>query len=283
MIDTHTHLNFKAFAKDWKEVVDRSIQKGVTGIIVVGTDIESSQRAVEMAAESPTIYASVGIHPHHVKALLNDPNSTEAIALLCNEITKLAQHQKVVAIGEVGLDYHYYKYSKYILTQSTEETATLLRLQQILLEQQIQIAHQLKKPLIMHSREAKQDLLKILLTYQENNHCSLNGVFHCFDGSKKYAKKIIDTGFYISFTGNITYDNGRQDVSKTIPLEKILLETDAPYMTPKSSNLKRNNPTSVTIIAETHAQLRNLPISTISEQTIKNTHQLFNIKTTGSK
>ena len=206
-IETHAHVNFKAFAQDSREVVDRAVKAGVEKIIVVGADLESSKRAAEMAEQHPNLFASVGIHPHHARSIKS-----------IKSIKKLAEHERVVAIGEIGLDYHVYKNSKYEVKEVDKE------LQKELFEAQLEVARELKKPVIIHSREAGEEVLEMAK--------GVRGVFHCFGGSKKYLKKILAAGFYVGFTGQITYVPDRASVAVQVPLERLLVETDCPYMPP---------------------------------------------------
>jgi TatD DNase family protein len=278
MIDTHTHLNFKSFDKDWQTIVNQSIKAGVEKMIVVGTDIDSSQKAVNLTAGNPPLFASIGIHPHHVKQLKSKTDIPPLIA----KLKAIATQNKVIAIGEIGLDYHYYKNSKY---HNTKITPHLIDLQKSLLKLQIELAIKQRLPLIIHSREAKEDVLNILKSYFIN-HKSISGVFHCFDGSIKYAKKIIDAGFYISFTGQITYSQDRNQAAATIPLDRLLLETDCPFMPPEPKRTKsedktkllRSQPSDVKIIGSYHAKTRGISVTKVIAQTTKNAYKLFGFK-----
>jgi TatD DNase family protein len=231
-VDTHAHLNFKAFAEDWREVVERAVAAGVEKIIVVGADLASSQRAVELAQENKVLYAAVGIHPHHARSI----NSIKSV----KSIKELARRPKVVAIGEIGLDYHIYKNSKYEVKELDKH------LQKKLFEMQLEVAQELDKPVIIHSREAGEEVSEIAR--------AARGVFHCFGGSKKYLKKILAAGFYVGFTGQITYVPDRAAVAREVPLERLLIETDCPYMPPfakaTGGKPRRSEPRDVTIIGQ---------------------------------
>lgn len=288
MIDTHTHLNFVAFSDDWREVVERANKEGVEKMIVVGTDLESSRKAVGMAEEVDCLFASVGIHPHHAKKYLSD-NARGLVANDLKEIEKLLTHPKVVAVGEIGLDRHVYRNSGVYEDVSISEE--LMDTQKELFTKQVELAIKYKKPVIVHSREAKEGVLEILKHIrqaqckQAQNEEEIAGVFHCFEGSKKYAKKILEAGFYISFTGNITYESGRAEASREIPLNKLLLETDSPYMTPapirdkkdNQGNIWRNEPSNVKITAKYHADLREISFEDVVNQTTANAKTLFGI------
>ena len=281
MIDTHTHLNFIVFKNDWREVVERANKEGVEKMIVVGTNLESSKKAIDMAEEVDCLFASVGIHPHHAKKFLNNAKfSDDSIAKELIEIEKLIIHPKVVAVGEIGLDKHVYRNSKAYEDVSVSEN--LMNVQRDLFTKQVELAVKYDKPVIVHSREAKEGVLEILKQAQGEK---VVGVFHCFEGSKKYAKKILEAGFYISFTGNITYESGRAEASKEVPLNRLLLETDSPYMTPmpirnnkdNQGNIWRNEPSNVKITAKYHANLRGISFEDVVNQTTVNAKTLFGI------
>ena len=260
MIDTHTHLNFEAFEKDWAEVVERSVKAGVKAMIVVGTDVISSEKAVKMADKNKYLFASVGIHPHHAKDITIMKN--------IKFIEKLAEHPKVVAIGEVGLDYHKYEITKYKIQD------TNIDLQKRLLGMQVEIAKELNKPLILHSREAGADVLDVIEHFCKSDGRLPRGVWHCFDGSKKYLQQIVNNGFYISFTGQVTYVPDRATVAEEVPLDRLLLETDCPYMTVNKEK-RRSEPRDVIIIGQFHARERGLEAASLLLQTTDNARLLF--------
>ena len=280
MIDTHTHLNFVAFENDWREVVERANRVGVKKMMVVGTDLESSKQAVKMAKEVDCLFASVGIHPHHAKKYVSN-NDLDLMVSDLIKMEKLLTHPKVVAVGEIGLDMHVYRSSKAYKNVSISEN--LMNVQKDLFIKQVKLAIEYGKPIIVHSREAKERVLEILK--QIRGEKEVSGVFHCFEGSKKYARKILDAGFCISFTGNITYESGRALVSKVVPLNRLLLETDSPYMTPipvrsrkdSQGNIWRNEPSNVKITAKHHANIRDISFEDVVEQTTINAKALFGI------
>jgi TatD DNase family protein len=315
MIDTHTHLNFEVFKDNWKDVVEAAVEAGVEKMIVVGTDLESSKRAVEMVQEHPALYAAVGIHPHHSRALLGSLNVKTKMSKLINELNELAKQPKVVAIGEVGLDRHKYNNSKYQMTNDKNGDELIWELQKALFIAQVRLAVKMDMPLIIHSREVGDKVLEIMLNIKCQISKPIRGVFHCYEGSKKYAMRILEAGFYISFTGNMTYSDDRLEAARTIPLDKLLLETDSPYILPeplRSKNspplsrkptspklreviwategcgnpsvVKRelpsrlvNTPENVRIIASSHAESRRINLKEVIEQTSINTRQLFRI------
>ena len=277
MIDTHTHLNFQAFEKDWSKVVDRAVKAGVTKMIVVGTDLESSQKAVDMANSHPALYAAVGIHPHHARQIRNQKSEIRNLII---QLENLAQHPKVIAIGECGLDYHRYQNTKYQILNTEKEWSQIKSLQQELLQTQLSLAQSLDKPVILHSREASEDILHTLRTTPYVLRTN-SGVFHCFDGSHQYLKKIIEAGFYVSFTGNITYNSDRATLSTLVPSNRLLLETDCPFMLPeplRSKNYRqplRSEPQDVKIIAQSHADMRKIQLDEVVKSTTQNALRLF--------
>ncbi|MDP4172721.1 MAG: YchF/TatD family DNA exonuclease [Bacteroidota bacterium] len=255
-VDTHAHLFYPNFNGDIDEVLSRSKEAGVDYILVPGTDLASSARAVELAEKYDFIYAAVGIHPQDTKEW-NDS--------LLDNIEELAKHPKVVAIGEIGLDY-YYDFSP------KEKQIDAL-------DSQIILALKLNLPIIIHNREADEDIMRILRTYKGT---CLKGQMHCFSGSLADAKELVELGHMISFTGNITFqksDNLR-NILKNIQTEDLLLETDSPYMTPIPYRGKRNEPSYIRLVAEKISEIQNLPIETVANSTSYNAFKLFGI---GSK
>jgi TatD DNase family protein len=273
MIDTHTHLNFQAFSQDWQQVVTNALSAGVSHMIVVGTDLETSKSAISLAQSHPNLFATVGIHPHHAKQYLKKSQLADQELI---ELSKLALQPKVVAIGEIGIDHHQYQVTKYTsIDQSAAEK--LIEIQQTLFQKQLTLAANLQLPVILHSREAGSEVLDQIKTIETKYSLPISGVFHCFEGSKRYAKKIIDSGFYLSFTGNITYANDRQEVANLVPLNRLLLETDSPYMTPDPYRGQRNEPKNVTITAQCHARSRKISFTQLVDQTTINAQQLFKL------
>lgn len=266
MVDVHCHLNFKAFAKDYDEVIKQAASAGVTSVINVGTQISSSQKAVALANQYENLYAIVGVHPHHADKveLGND---------WIDELEKLAKEPKVVAIGEIGMDNYRYQ-SNGIVDPKTQEEVFVA---------QIELAHRLKLPLQIHNRHAGEAIIKILL-----NHKSylLNppGMFHCFAGTKEVLKDALDLGFYIGFDGNITYPGlapgetvSLSDLAKSTPIERIVTETDSPYLTPVPYRGERNEPSYATMVVRRLAEIKDLSFEAMAEQTSSNAKQLFKL------
>jgi len=271
MIDVHCHLNFHAFEKDFDEVIKRAFNAGVEKIINVGTSIESSLKTVELSQKYENLYAIVGIHPHH--ADLPAGRQVNPQMRWEEELFKLAKHKKVVAIGEIGLDYFSYK-SNGIVEPKTQKKV---------FETQIQIAHELNLPLQIHNRQAGEDVVEIL---KKNKHLLINspGMFHCFSSTRKVLSQILEMGFYIGFDGNLTYKGiakgetvSLKELCGLTPLERIVTETDAPFLTPEPHRGSRNEPSYVIIVGEEIAKIKAIPFEKLKEITTQNTEILFKL------
>ncbi len=251
--DTHAHLNSELYLK--KHILDKvisdSYEAGVHLIIVNGYDIESSKKAIEIASKYPWIYATVGIHPGDIKTF-ND----ESI----NQLRQLAKNEKVVAIGEIGLDYHYEGYDK-------AKQIECFKLQ-------LALAKELDLPVTIHSRDAINDTYEILKV--SDNY----GVMHCYSSSVEYSRKFIELGFYISLAGPVTFKNARVAilVAQEVPMEKLLIETDCPYLTPHPYRGKMNEPKYIKYVAEEIAILRGITVDEVCQVTTANGKKLFGIK-----
>ena len=251
-IDTHAHLFYPNFNGEINQVIDRAREACVDYIIVPGTDIASSEQAIELAEKYDLIYASVGVHPHDAK----DWNAD-----LLKNVEQLAASKKVVAIGEAGLDYFYDFCPKDKQAEAFED--------------QINLAINLKLPLIIHNREADNDVMTLMRKYKGK----VRGQMHCFAGSLKDARELIEMRHYISFTGNITFakaDNIRKILSG-IDVENLLLETDSPFMTPIPYRGQRNEPAYVKLVAEKIAEVHHLTIEDVARTTSNNVYKLFGI------
>ena len=302
MFDTHTHLQFKAFENNVDEVIKSAKDAGIKKIVVVGTNLETSGKAIKLSEKHEDIYTSVGIHPHHVfpyTASLRLPEEGrvgDEVDAAISSLKKLISNPKVIAIGETGLDRHIYENTKYKNYQITNK---FLNLQKIFFEKQIQLAIEHKKTLIIHNREASDELLEIL---KENWHPFLEerSVFHCCEPNQKLLDFALKHKVFIGIDGDITYDKQKQEFLKKIPLERIVLETDSPYFlpepfrhsegspvdfrvdgNPKSINsqasLINNEPKNITIVAEYAAQILNLKLKTYNKAVLKNSLTLFNL------
>jgi len=258
-IDTHAHLDFPDFKSEVPAVLGRAREAHVANIINVGVDYESSKHSLDLARKYPEIYATVGMHPHCAKDL--DIETRGKLAALCD-------HQKVVAIGEIGLDYYYLKRSsKYAHYPNREE-------QMFCFEQMLDLALETNLPAIIHSREADADMLGILKSY----HGQLRAVIHCFSSDWEYAQKIIDLGFAISFTGNVTYKNSELvEAIKKIPLASMMIETDSPYLTPEPYRGKRNEPAYVIETARKIAEIKGISLAEVEMETTKKAQKFFRL------
>jgi len=256
LIDSHAHLDMKQFDADRDRVVDRALSNDVSHIISVGIDIKSSRNALNLTTHYPSIFATAGIHPHNADNANKD--DLEHIALI-------AQQDKIIAIGEIGLDFFRNRSAR----QNQIEVFT----------QQLDIAMSLDLPVVIHDREAHTETVNILSSFKQNE---LRGVIHCFSGDYELAKTFIDMGYYISIPGTITYNNASQtqDVVRRIPLNRLLLETDAPFLAPTPCRGKRNEPSYIIYTAQKIAKLREISFEEVSYQTSKNVCKLFNLSFT---
>ncbi|MFW6300989.1 MAG: TatD family hydrolase [Bacillota bacterium] len=253
LFDTHAHIDFPRYNKDRNKVIKRARREGVKYILDCGADLESSQRAVKLAEEFPDIYAAVGIHPHEASIYNIE---------IAKKLEKLAESKKVVAFGEIGLDYHYDNSPR-------DEQRQAFRAQ-------LRLASSLDLPVIIHSREAEEDTLNILREEWDSEN---GGVVHCYSSSAEMAKELLDLDFHIGFTGLITFNNLewlRRIVSNT-PIRKILVETDSPYMSPEPYRGRRNEPARVKEVARQVAKCHNLTIEKVAEITTQNGLDLFKI------
>ncbi len=252
-IDTHAHLFYPNFSEDLDEVIERAKSSGVDYIIVPATDIETTKQTLALADKYEMIYATIGVHPHETKEWTNDNLKV---------IEDLAQHPKVVAIGEIGLDY-YYDFSP------KEKQIEAFR-------SQIELALKLNLPVVVHNRESDEDVLMIAKEYSKSG---LKAQFHCFNGTLSDAKDLISMKFFLSFTGNITFkkaDSLRETLSN-IGLPHLLLETDSPFMTPVPHRGKRNEPFHVKLVAEKIAELHKVSVEDVARITSNNAFNLFGI------
>ena len=258
LIDSHCHLQFPKSKDDLKEVITRAQEAGVA-MICVGTDYKTSKQAIEIASQHQNIWATVGLHP-------NDNLGEEFNA---DEYEKLLKTNKVVAMGEIGLDYY----------RTTEEADK--QFQRDRFEQQLAVAIKADKPIIIHSRDAGKGSVGVvhadLLAILQNNLPARRGVAHSFTGTIDEARKYLDLGFYISFNGIITFARQYDELVKFVPLDRVLLETDAPFLAPEPHRGQRNEPSYIVEVAKKLAELKNEPLDDIISQTTKNTQKLFKI------
>jgi TatD DNase family protein len=258
-IDSHAHLNDIAFNNDYQSVIEAAGANKVEAIIVAGFDLASSELAVRLASKEKMVWAAVGIHPHDAQYW----DETAA-----NRLAGLLQEPKVVAVGEIGLDYHY--------ERSPRET------QLKAFKEQLEFAGQYNKPVIIHNREAHQDTLKILQDFASGpayKGLEISGVMHCFSGSYEAATQFLKLGLLISFAGPITFPNANKlrEVAMKLPLSKLLIETDAPYLSPHPFRGKRNEPARVELIGTKLAEIKDLSVLEIMKSTAANCKGLFKI------
>ena len=254
LIDTHCHLTFDDLCSNIEQVLQRSIAAGVTSWITVGTDIEENRKAIELAGRFDNMYATIGIHPHDAKTV-----TAETI----EGLKKLAENERVVAIGETGLDYHY-DFSK-------------RRDQVRVFAEHLEVAAELGLPVIIHCRKAFEETLDILERYGGGVE---KVVFHCFSGSAEQAKILLDRGFYISFTGVVTFKNARikQQAADVVPLDRLMLETDCPYMSPEPMRKQKvNEPALMVHTAVFLAQLKGMEFADFTEAVTATSEAFFGL------
>lgn len=280
-IDTHCHLNFKDFKDDYNQVAQRALDNQVE-MIVVGSEFKTSQRAVGLLDEfKEGVYAAVGLHPIHLQDVVvrnNNENgkyefrSRKEVYSEKIYMDLLRSNKRVVAIGETGLDYFH------INTDSDLELKKIKSVQQEVFYKQLELARKVNLPVIIHCREAHKDLLSILQEFHRNNNFKEEwGVIHCFSGDYDLAKKYFEIGLKISFTGLITFVKDWEDTIKKSPLQKIMIETDSPYLTPVPHRGERNEPVYVKEVAKKIASIKNLNLSIVEDQLYKESKIFFNL------
>lgn len=249
--DTHTHLNDPAFEGDFELVVTRALESQVKGFLIVGYNIETSERAIRLAQYLPWSHASVGIHPHEASGF-----NEHTLDILRN----LTQNDNVVAIGETGLDFH----------KMYSEKEDQIRA----FKAQLKLAKDLDLPVILHVRKSFPEIFKILAEEGVSK-----GVFHCFSGGYKEGQKAVEMGFYVSFAGSITYGSTKLEKAlRSIPLERVLIETDCPYLAPEPYKGERNEPSYIMYTAEKMAEVLGIPVKKLADITFKNALNAFSIE-----
>ena len=252
LFDTHAHYDSGAFNADRMEVLASMPEQGVELILNPGCDLESSRTAVSLANAFPFVYAAVGVHPSDCETYTDQVEE---------ELRKLAADPKVKAVGEIGLDYYW------------EDNAPA-EVQKAVFRRQMELARELKLPVIIHDREAHRDCLEIVKEYPD-----VKGVYHCYSGSVEDAKILVKLGWMLSFTGVVTYKNARKslEVIRWLPMDRIMIETDSPYLTPVPFRGKRNDSSKVGLVAETIAQVKGMDVEEVIRITTENGKRLFNI------
>jgi TatD DNase family protein len=251
LFDTHTHLLDRKFDIDRQALIKTLPELRVVGIIECGTTVRDSKRAAALAESTDYIYSATGVHPHEAKDAPSD---------FLIHIKALAEKEKVIAIGEIGLDYHY--------DFSPKE------MQRKVFEQQLDLARKMDIPVIIHMREATEDTLAML-----RQHPGLRGVMHCFSGSAETAEIILGMGLCISFTGSVTFNNSRKvvEAAGVVPLDRLMAETDCPYMSPEPVRGTRNNPVNVKYVLAKLAAIKGITLEEMCEANINNVKRLYNI------
>ncbi|MBO7748070.1 TatD family hydrolase [Paenibacillus sp. MWE-103] len=253
LIDTHTHLDSPKFDEDREAVIERALEAGVHTLVNIGFNRETIPTTMALAERYPFIYAAVGWHP--VDSIDMTPADLEWIA-------SLLEHPKVVALGEIGLDYHWDTSPKDV--------------QQRVFRQQIALAKEMRKPIVIHNRDAHEDVVRIL---REEGASEVGGIMHCYSGSWETAKQCLDMNFYISFGGPLTFQNARvpKEVMAKVPLDRLLIETDAPYLAPHPHRGKRNESSFVRLVANTMAEISGKSVEEIAKITTENAKRCFGI------
>lgn len=253
IFDSHAHYDDESFNEDRELVIKELRENNIVGVLNCGASLQGARDSVKLAKENSFFYAAVGVHPEFA-------NTVDDLAL--DELRKLSKCEKVRAIGEIGLDYYY-----------NENPPR--EVQRAAFVKQMELAQELKLPVIIHNRDAHEDTLEILKMFPE-----VKGVIHCFSGSVEIAKECVKLGYYIGFTGVITFKNAKKivDVAKEVPLDRILVETDCPYMAPVPYRGKRNRSEYIKYIIEQLAQVKEVTPESLSQQTILNVNKLLNLK-----
>ncbi len=252
LVDTHAHLQWASFDRDREEVICRAREVGVENIVNIGFDVEGSKKAIELAEKHAGVSATVGIHPHNASQLNQD---------VLNVLRKLSENPKVVAIGEIGLDYY-----RNLSPRESQKKA---------FEAQLSLAEELRLPVVIHDRNAHADILEILSRLKGK----MKIIMHCFSGSREMAEQCLRYGFYISFAGPVTFPNARRlhEAARMISVNKILLETDSPWLAPQEVRGKRNEPAFLPFIAKKMADLKGISMDKLAEATTKNAREAFQL------
>ena len=252
LVDSHAHIQWISFDKDREKVINRAKEADVKYIVNIGYDLEGSKKAIELAEKHEGLFAAVGIHPHE---------ASKFNERVMNDLRHLSENPKVVAIGEIGLDY-YRNLSPKIIQQKAFEAQMIL-------------AEELKLPVVIHDRDAHADTLKTLSTFKGKTE----GVMHCFSGNRELAQQCIEMGYIISFAGPVTFPEARglHETAKSVNLNRILVETDCPWLAPQEMRGKRNEPAFVVLTAKKVANLRSMSLDDFAEATTKNAKRIFNL------
>ncbi len=265
LFDTHCHLNFEIFDNQEEAVLNRALGAGVDFCLVPGSNLITSKKAIILAKKHQTLFAAVGVHPHHAQEKID-----------FNELEDLVQNSQCSAVGEIGLDYHQYqetKHKQYQLDQHFKED------QKNLFVRQIELAKKYRKPIIFHNREAKEDIL-IIIKKHWNKKLEYKTVFHCCEPDEEVLAFAQKYNIFIGVDGDVTYWNKKALFIKKVPLEMLVLETDSPYLTPEPVKKEKsfpNEPKNLIFLAQFVAKLKNIPLSVLAPQTTANAKRLFNL------
>jgi TatD DNase family protein len=266
IIDSHCHLDFEPLSLELGAVVERAYTAGVDRMINVGASLRGSEKSVAIANNYPNIWASIGLHPHEAETILDIGSTIE-------RLRGLAKNDKVVAIGEIGLDYYPPNGDQRAVTGEEREK------QKELFSAQLELANELQLPVIFHVRDAWEDFFKII--QNKKDKIQKGGVLHCYTGDEKIAKRLVGLGFYIGFTGLVTFKNANtaqiKEAAKIVPLDKILVETDAPFLAPEPHRGKTNEPAYVLEVAKKLAEIKGVSLTGVAETTTKNAEKLFGV------
>ena len=251
LFDSHSHYNDEKFDIDREEIIKRVYNEGITRTVCIGYNVEKSKFAIQIANSHDFIFASCGISPNDIEDFTEEN---------IKEIENLGKEQKIVAIGEIGLDYYWNKENK----ESQKE----------LFIKQIEIANRLDKPIIIHTRDAYIDTIEILKSHPVNK----KGIFHCCPLNQEIIKSGLELGFYISFSGNITFKNAKSESAVSlVPMDRLLIETDSPYLSPEPFRGQRNDPSKVKLVANRVAEIKRIDIEDVTRITYDNANKIFNI------
>jgi TatD DNase family protein len=263
IVDTHAHLDFSQFDGDLQGVLERAVGAGVTRIVTVGFDLDSSRQAVALANDHSSMKASVGVHPHEAAGVTRQ---------VLDSLRELSEDGVVVAIGEIGLDYY--------RDRSPHDV------QRRVLQQQLDLAAEVGKPVVVHDREAHDDVMGIIRDWSESVSAGKGilrrplGVVHCYSGDQAMAEELFELGFYVSIAGPVTYSNARQlrELVALLPLDRLLVETDSPFLAPHPHRGKRNEPAYVRLVASKIAEVKNVSLEEIARVTTDNARTLFRLQ-----
>lgn len=254
--DSHSHYNDEKFDEDREEIINKTYEDGITKFVCAGYDIESSKKSIEICNKYPFIYSICGVSPNDVPESLEE---VESYVKQIEEIIKEDKNNKVLAVGEIGLDYHWNKENKEIQKQ--------------MFIKQIELANKYNLPIVIHTREAVEDTITIL---KENNVIN-KGVFHCCPLNRQLVYDALKLGFYISFAGPITFKNSKnaEEIVKMVPLDKVLIETDSPYLAPEPKRGTRNDSRNVKLVAQKVADFKNIKIEEVAKASYENAYKIF--------